>query len=94
MQERRFVELTRLVDRLEAAAHDIIPAAIQYTMDWADPEDIERWYTAEQLGNPPGRPAAAALGDRAANGSIRRAGRGRPGIRRPFRLIGRGTAAL
>ena len=50
MQERRFVELTRLVDRLEAAAYDVIPAAIQYTMDWAAPEDIERWHTAEQLG--------------------------------------------
>jgi hypothetical protein len=51
MKERRLVELARLVDRLEAAAYDIIPAAIQYAMDWADPEDIERWYTAEQLGN-------------------------------------------
>ena len=50
MQERRFLELTRLVDRLEAAAYDVIPAAIQYTMDWAAPEDIERWHTAEQLG--------------------------------------------
>jgi hypothetical protein len=44
-------DLSALIDRLEAAANDIIPAAIQYTLDWADPEDIERWYTAEQLGN-------------------------------------------
>lgn len=43
------LELTALVDRLEAAAHAVIPATAQYTTDWAPPEDVERWHTAEQL---------------------------------------------
>jgi len=43
------LDLADLLDRLEAAAHAVIPAAAQYTTDWAPPEDVERWHTAEQL---------------------------------------------
>jgi hypothetical protein len=42
-------ELIELVDRLEAAAHEVIPAAAQYTTARHDPEEIERWFTAGQL---------------------------------------------
>jgi hypothetical protein len=44
----RQLELAELLNRLEAAAHDCVPAAAQYASNW-DPEDMERRYTAEQL---------------------------------------------
>jgi hypothetical protein len=42
-------ELDKLLNAFEAAAHECIPAAAQYCTDWAPPEDVERWHTAEQL---------------------------------------------
>jgi hypothetical protein len=36
------------VDRFEAAARECVPAAAQYATNW-NPEEVERWHTAEQL---------------------------------------------
>jgi hypothetical protein len=46
---RASVELRALVARLEAHAHESVPAAAQYATDRAPPEDLERWHCAEQL---------------------------------------------
>ena len=51
--------LAGLINRLETAAHERVPAAAQYASNW-DPEDMERAYTAEQTGAPAGRLAATA----------------------------------
>jgi len=42
------LDLAELLNRLEAAAHEIIPPAAQYAANW-DPEDMERRHVAEQL---------------------------------------------
>jgi hypothetical protein len=42
----RQLELADLLNRLEAAAHDCVPAAAQYASNW-DREDMERRYRAE-----------------------------------------------
>jgi hypothetical protein len=42
-------DLPALLDRLEAAAHECVPAAAQYATELAPPDDVERWHTAEQL---------------------------------------------
>jgi hypothetical protein len=44
----RQLELAGLLNRLEAAAHDCVPAAAQYASN-GDPEDMARLYTTEQL---------------------------------------------
>jgi hypothetical protein len=42
------LDLDDLVDRLEAAAHEVVPAAARYVSN-GDPEDMERRYCVEQL---------------------------------------------
>jgi hypothetical protein len=42
-------ELMTLVVHLENAAHDVVPAAAQYSADWQPEGDVDRWCVAERL---------------------------------------------